>query len=229
MRIEGTYTFAATSKRVFAAITEAETLARVLPGCERLIQLGPVGADGSATFEARLQPPGAATATTMTISVLSARAPEHLRIELRGYGAWGTFSARGSLDLVAQEEHTIGAYALELETAEQSAERTQAGQQLARVICERVASELRKSAPAETPVEVEIPVALPELGAGVAFAVKTPRGTIVALPSTVDEASMETPKAWAQRALWMGTGLLIGISALALSAGLARWLTERDD
>src|SRR5260370_33395353 len=83
MRVDGTYTFSGSSARLLAALEDAETLARVVPGCERLLQLGPAG-DGTLAFEARMHMAGAIVTATVHASVT--RAPARLRLDLRGYG-----------------------------------------------------------------------------------------------------------------------------------------------
>ena len=55
MRIEGTHTFSAPIARVFAILTDPDTLQQVIPGCERLIQFGPPDADGAVALEARVR------------------------------------------------------------------------------------------------------------------------------------------------------------------------------
>lgn len=239
MRIEGTYTYSATSARVFGALTEPEALTRLLPGCKRLIQLGPTDANGAVSFEARLSQ-GDAT-TTVTLTIIATRPPAHLRVELRGAGPWGPFSGRGSLDLVEQEEQerTLLAYAWDVVMEEQTPGRQRDAQQFARALCERLGvnlsaqeSEVEDLAAYALPdqtQDISLAEALADIPSGVTFAVKTSRGAIVALPPSSPGERALISRVWAQRLLWMGTGLAVGIGALALSAGVVRWLSTHHD
>src|SRR5260370_33241799 len=82
MRVDGTYTFSGSSARLLAALEDAETLARVVPGCERLLQLGPAG-DGTLAFEARVRMDDGIVTATVHASVT--RTPARLRLERAGY------------------------------------------------------------------------------------------------------------------------------------------------
>jgi carbon monoxide dehydrogenase subunit G len=224
MRIEGTYTFPATIDRVFAALVDADTLARAIPNCERLIQLGPPAADGSATFEARIRATGGYL--TLTVRVISVRRPEQIRLELRGHGPFGPLTGQGTLDLVAQERHTVSAYAWSIQ-APQAPEESQrdlsaVAQRFARQTCEQLAERLRPLEPS--------PETLPAPGREHIVQVETPRGKIVAVPASLARVPRRLSTGeWAERAAWMGAGMVIGMSVLGLTFAIARWFLVRGE
>lgn len=223
MRIEGAYTFAATSDRVYGALVDADTLAQVLPGCERIMQMGPADADGWTRFEARVRPVAGADSTTATLNVTTARRPEHLRLDVYGYGPAGAYQGSGRIDLVAQERHTVLAYVWDVTLAstpdpDQSA-LIAAGRSFARAFCERLNQALL--------TETEI-APLPD-GAVAVVTARTTRGSIVALrrraptPALAFRASV-----WTQRAIWMGTGFALGVGAIGLTLNALRRITEQE-
>ena len=224
MRVDGTYTFSGSSARLLAALEDAETLARVVPGCERLLQLGPAGDDGTLAFEARVRmDEGLVTAT---VHAAVARMPTRLRLDLRGYGQAGPFEGAGTLDLVEREGHTVLAYALEVTLPMLALERHAAlaaeAQHFIRACCERLAHELR--AAAETAAD----------GHGdereEIVAVTTPRGRIIALHGAAREPAVAFgASAWTERALWMATGLLLGVGLISLALSLLRRLEDRGE
>ena len=57
---------------------------------------------------------------------------------------------------------------------------------------------------------------------------QTPRGQIVALPSRQPLRTLPAgiARQWVQRALWMGTGMLLGITVISIGIGVARWLDD---
>lgn len=221
MRVEGGQTIAGTVEEVFAALLDADTLARAIPGCERLIQLGPPGAGGAGAFEARVRAAG--SVSTVSIRVSMARQPAYLRVELRGAGSGTRFGARGAVDLVPRDGHTAVAYAFDVDAITGAASvSAETCRQVARTICERLSMGVRAAQAAESIITVA-PLAEAE-----AVQVTTPRGRIVALPPLPPrEAALAAPL-WARRALWMGAGALVGISAIAVMSAVVRRLVDRD-
>lgn len=223
MRIEGAFTFAATSERVYGALVDAETLARVLPGCERVIQMGPADVNGQTRFEARVRPSAGAHATTATVILNPSRRPERLSLDLRGYGPAGAFTGDGRIDLVAQETHTVVAYVWDVSLAH-GAEAEQgsliaAGRAFARTLCERINQTLR------TVTEV---APLPN-GAGALVTARTSRGSIVALRGRAPTPALAfRASVWTQRAIWMGTGFAIGVGAIGLTLNALRKLADQE-
>jgi len=185
MRVEGGQTIAGTVEEVFAALLDADTLARAIPGCERLIQLGPPGAGGA--------------------------------------GSGTRFGARGAVDLVPRDGHTAVAYAFDVDAITGAASvSAETCRQVAQTICERLSMGVRAAQAAESIITVA-PLAEAE-----AVQVTTPRGRIVALPPLPPrEAALAAPL-WVRRALWMGAGALVGISAIAVMSAVVRRLVDRD-
>lgn len=228
MRIEGTYTFPGTIERVFAALTNADQLGRVLPGCERLIQMGPASPDGAASFQGRLRPEPEGGPVTLMATAVSARRPANLRLELRGRTEGGPITGSGLVDLVAQEDYTVVAYVWDVELLGDIAPERQramrdATRQYIRVVCERLAIALRTEA--EQAALAAVTSAVDHEGE--TLEVTTPRGKIVKLPAVASVPSL-SPGAWMQRAAWMTTGMLIGISAIGLLTALGRWLNDHE-
>ena len=224
MRIEGTYTFPGPIERVFSALLDPEALKRGLPGCERIVQFGPPAADGAASFEARVRPDRDAGVYTLRISGVVARRPAHLRVELRGRGPQGPVTGAGRIDLVAQDEFTIGAYVFDVETEAREAQA--AGQRFARLTCEQLAETIRPTQDSERAAET--PLASPERRV-VARGIRTPRGRIVALPATPSLSPLSAnADAWMERLGWMAAGMALGMAALGLLAAASRWMGGHD-
>ncbi len=225
MRIESTYSFAASSTEVFAALLDPDLVRRALPGCERLIQLGPAEDDGTITYEARLRLGPDADLYTGTVKTERLRRPTHLGLSARGRGPDGPFTARGSLDLVEQDGRTVMAYVWDMEAGVPSAgerrgvdEATAA--QLAQTACERFAAELRTSHGNGN----QLAEALPVLRAD------TARGKIILLPPEPASPPLNARMRQVLRgSAWAGVGLLAGLLAIALAASIIRRRGARPD
>lgn len=234
MRIEGTYTFPAAIEWVFAALADPEALDHMLPGCERLIQFGPAATDGAASFEARLRPAPEAGIYTIRITGVAARRPAHLRLALRGRGPLGPLTGSGLIDLVAQDDFTIGAYVFDVDVTGVPEERVRearaAGHRFARTACERLAGALRPEH-----VEKGEPERVPSGSMAahqriVARGVRTARGRIIALPAAPSVSPLSAnADAWIERISWMATGMVMGMAALGLLVAVSRWLGEQGE
>ena len=110
MKIEGSHTLAAPRERVFQALTNPATVAKLLPGCETL---APAGAD---TFRVKMKLGLAALSGAYegTVKLSEQRPPEHLRLSVASRGPWGFAEGEGALDLVEQGGKTEVRYAGEL-------------------------------------------------------------------------------------------------------------------
>jgi carbon monoxide dehydrogenase subunit G len=214
MRIEGTYTFSAPITRVFAILTIPDTLQGVIPGCERLIQFGPPDADGVLALEARLRLVPGAPAHTFQMKLSAVRRPEHLRLDVRD--AQGVVHAIGRIDLVEQEQHTVGAYVWEIEggdTPDNQAPAISAkvGRRFAQAICQRIAERLQSeqtSSNGKHTLEGTI--------------AQTEHGHIVILPRASAALLPEQPLL--RRVVWMTAGLAVGLTAIGLAIQLVRRL-----
>ena len=222
MRVEGGQTVAGEAAGVFAALLDADALARAIPGCERLIQLGPPGAGGAVAFEARVRAAGAVS--TVSIHVTAARPPAYLRVELRGAGPGNAFSARGAVDLVPRDGHTALAYAYDVEATGAASVSAEACRQIAETIRERISTNVRATHAGESTIVAVEPLAELE-----AVQITTPRGRIVALPPLPPGEAALTVPLWARRALWMGAGALLGISAIVVMSAVVRRLVDGDE
>lgn len=222
MRVEGGQTVAGEAAGVFAALLDADALARAIPGCERLIQLGPPGAGGAVAFEARVRAAGAVS--TVSIHVTAARPPAYLRVELRGAGPGNAFSARGAVDLVPRDGHTALAYAFDVKATGAASVSAEACRQIAETIRERISTNVRATHAGEPTIVAVEPLAELE-----AVQITTPRGRIVALPPLPPGEAALTVPLWARRALWMGAGALLGISAIAVMSAVVRRLVDGDE
>lgn len=227
MRIEGTYLFPAPAERVFAALSRPQTLARAIPDAERLIQLGPPDDEDGVTFKAWVR--SADGLALLTWRLTPVRRPESLRLTLWGHLPGGHVDGSGMIDLVARDEtHTRGAYALELEAPEGALD-ADAAQTLARVVCERLAGLVyappAEGAPEHAPAPAGTPAASqpqPRLH-GI-----TPRGRIVTFPVASRVRGDNSVAVWAERAVWMGAGLALGLAAVSLILGVAHRLNGHD-
>lgn len=110
MKVEGSHTLAAPRARVFQALTNPATVAKLLPGCETL---EPAGAD---TFRVKMKLGLAALSGAYegTVKLSEQRPPEHLRLGVSGRGPWGFADGDGTLDLVEAGGRTEIRYAGEL-------------------------------------------------------------------------------------------------------------------
>jgi hypothetical protein len=124
--------------------------------------------------------------------------------------------ARGRIDLVEQEQRTIGAYVWEIEpgvgTGEQALALTQdAAQRFAKAVCQRIAEQLRaQQVSSNGRHAVEGAVA------------QTAHGQIVILPRATAALLPEQPVL--RRVVWMTAGMAVGLTAIGLAIQLVRRL-----
>lgn len=232
MRIEGTYTLPATIDRVFMELQNPDLLQRTIPGCERLIQLGPATAEGDVAFEIRVKSENAGP-VTLTVKSIRLRRPDHLQLELHGSATGGPVEGRALVDLVEQGNHTVGAYVLELTAPGLN---QGAFQSVISGLCESLADYLyheglqRDQAESLLPAEPgKQPALLQMESATVRY--QTPSGQIVPLADRWSTSYQRPGQAtlWRQRAMWMGTGILLGLSVFTIGAVLVRWLGEHQE
>jgi carbon monoxide dehydrogenase subunit G len=214
MRIEGTHTFSAPIARVFAILTDPDKLQGVIPGCERLIQFGPPDAEGAMALEARLRFGPGANVHTVQMKLGAVRRPEHVRLDTRD--AQRALHAVGRIDLVEQEQQTIGAYVWEIESegatgTQRSAPSAEAGSGFAQAVCQRIAAQLQaEQVSSNGRHAVDGTVA------------RTAQGHIVILPRASAALLPEQPLL--RRVVWMTAGLAVGLSAIGLAIRLVRRL-----
>lgn len=211
MRVEGTYIFPGATGDVFALLTNPDALARAIPGCERFIQFGPASDDGQTAYEARLRLGQRRQAYVVTARVAATREPDYLKLEVRGYGPSGPLSGEGSLDLVEQDGHTVVAYRLSLtgpDLAGAMDASSVEGARMARATCAHLADELQARS-----------------GGGHA---QYAAAALAEDAARREVARMSGTPSWPERAVWMGTGLALGLGVIAVSVALARRLIGFD-
>jgi len=110
MKIEGKQTLAAPRERVFQALTDPATVAKLLPGCEKLEPAGPD------TYQVKMKLGLAALSGDYsgTVKLSEQRPPEHLRLSVSSRGPWGFADGDGTLTLTEEEGQTAVLYAGEL-------------------------------------------------------------------------------------------------------------------
>lgn len=214
MGIESTYSFPASIERVFAALTDPDTLRYVVPGCERLIQLGPAEDDGTFAWEARLRLGQNRGLYTARGTVEHLRKPAHVALTLRADGPHGSLPVRGSIDLAAHDGQTVAALAWAIDTrnpvdGQADGLDEMLAAQLVRLGCERLAGLISDANNAAQ----RVPVLRAETG----------RGKIIELPPE----SPETGRGGRLRpmlvgAAWTGTGLAAGVAAIMLASAIVR-------
>lgn len=235
MRIDGSYLFPAPAERLFAALLRPEALAHTIPNTERLIQLGPPADDGGTTFKVWVR--DASGLAVLTWCMTPVRRPASLRLKLWGHLPGGHVDGSGVIDLVPREDaHARAAYALELEAPEGALDAA-AAQALAGALCERLAGLIY----APTPAEASASAPLPDTDQAAASAPApsrdhpeprlhgiTPRGRIVLLPVSSPADGRGSVRLWAERVVWMGAGLALGLAAVSLVLAVAHRLNGHD-
>src|SRR5689334_19695316 len=101
MRIDGSYSFPAPPERVLAVLADPDVLRSAIPGCERLIQLGPPAGDGTAAYEARLRLRDAIYIADMIVT--PEPAAQRLCLHIEGHGPGGPFSGQGEFALTTRD------------------------------------------------------------------------------------------------------------------------------
>lgn len=235
MRIEDSYTFPASPEQVFAALADADALATAIPGCERLIQLGPAAVDGAIRYEARLRLHDAIYITGLTVT------PEphagRLRLGLDGRGPSGAFRGQGTLVLARQkgeQPQTVATYTLDLEEppdlpeAQAHALANGTGRLFACAICDQLTEDMRQR-DAQSHDETEHPEGTTDELLRLArvnrlIKAKTPYGEIVAVARESHESREPFSPLWFQYTAGMLAGLAVGLSIIALTAATMRRL-----
>ena len=107
MKISGNYTIDAPREQVWAALNDIGVLARIVPGCERLEQIGENEYEGivkigiqtiKGTYNGRIR-------------IEDIQPPHHYRLVAKGRSANGIVDGAGTVDLAEQEGKTALTYA----------------------------------------------------------------------------------------------------------------------
>ncbi len=106
MKMQGNHTLQAPRDKVWAFLMQPESMAKVMPGCERLEEVEPD------RFEATLKLGIAAVQGTYTGSVqlLDKKAPSHFRMLIDGSGTPGFVKGEASIDLTENDGATVLTY-----------------------------------------------------------------------------------------------------------------------
>ncbi|MEF3275278.1 MAG: carbon monoxide dehydrogenase subunit G [Chloroflexus sp.] len=103
MKIAGNYTFAASREEVWAALNDPEVLARTIPGCQRLEQVGEN--EYESTLKIGLQ--AVRGVYSGRVKIDNIRPPESYDIHVDGKGNNGFLKGSGTIVLREQNGHTI--------------------------------------------------------------------------------------------------------------------------
>jgi carbon monoxide dehydrogenase subunit G len=106
MELSGTYTFNAPRDVVWQALLDPEVLAKVMPGCEKLEQIGENEYEG--VIKIKVGP--VQGVFQGKVSLLDINAPESYRIGVDGKGAPGFMKGEGEVRLEPQEDTTLMHY-----------------------------------------------------------------------------------------------------------------------
>lgn len=106
MKLEGTYTFDAPREAVWNALLDPEVLARTMPGCEKLEQIGENEYKGA--LKIRVGPVQGQFEGIVNLSNI--QAPESYRMQVDGKGAPGFMKGVGEVRLEDQGESTLMHY-----------------------------------------------------------------------------------------------------------------------
>jgi carbon monoxide dehydrogenase subunit G len=205
MEITGSQTFHAPVERVSSLLLDPDRLAAAIPGCERLIQFGPPGADGATHLEARLH--SSEPATTRIVQIALRSDPDAIKADLNWHegasGANQAPEANCELRLDTWDDTTAGAWTFRSETAPDDLTED-AVRGFVEALCANLDAALERKS--RQPAQGEINV-------GNELFVRTPYGTI----------TMERREpVWGA---WVRTAALIGGIALALGGVIALVVT----
>ena len=106
MKLEGSYTFAAPRQEVWEMLLDPEVLARALPGCEELEQVGEN--EYKATLNVRVGPVQGRFSGAVSLSDLNPPASYHMKVS--GQVAPGLVTCEGNITLEEQDGSTVMHY-----------------------------------------------------------------------------------------------------------------------
>lgn len=106
MKMNGTHRLEAPVDKVWALLMDPQVMARVIPGCETLQEVGPD------TYQATLKIGIAAVKGTYngSVQLLDKTPPSRYRMRLDGSGTPGYVKGEATIDLTAQGDQTILTY-----------------------------------------------------------------------------------------------------------------------
>ena len=106
MKLRGNHTLNVSRDQVWTFLMDPESIAKVMPGCERLEEIEPD------TFEASLKLGIAAVKGVYngSIKLLDKTPPSHYRMVIEGSGTPGFVKGEATIDLQEQDGHTVMTY-----------------------------------------------------------------------------------------------------------------------
>jgi hypothetical protein len=223
MRVEGTHQFNAPIERVYAALMNPDALRAALPGCERMIQLGPPDASGQLHGEARVALAPTDAPRTYVWLIEPTRIPQYLKYAARATDATTQIAIAGFVDLVAREGQTVAAYVWDVlgqpvTDGEDQASISAAGASYLKRVGDALAAQFAGDHPRAT-----LDDALPILRADSA------RGRITLLPAEpAAEPVLTRLRPVLNRGVWAVAGIATGVLLLAGLAATLSHLRKRD-
>jgi uncharacterized protein len=106
LKITGSYTIDAPRDQVWAALNDMEVLARIVPGCERLVQTGENEYEG--TVKIGIQ--SIKGSYSGKIRLEDIQPPHHYKLVAAGRSSNGVVDGSGSVDLAEQDGKTVLTY-----------------------------------------------------------------------------------------------------------------------
>jgi uncharacterized protein len=106
LKITGSYTIDAPRDQVWAALNDMEVLARIVPGCERLVQTGENEFEG--TVKIGIQ--SIKGSYNGKIRLEDIQPPHHYKLVASGRSSNGVVDSSGSVDLAEQDGKTVLTY-----------------------------------------------------------------------------------------------------------------------
>jgi carbon monoxide dehydrogenase subunit G len=106
LKITGSYTIDAPREQVWAALNDIDVLARIVPGCERLEQVG----DNEFEGKVKIGIQSIKGTYSGKIRLEDIRPPEHYKLVASGRSASGVVDGAGLVDLAEQDGKTVLTY-----------------------------------------------------------------------------------------------------------------------
>ncbi len=152
MKLEGTYTVSAPRDIVWQQLLSPQTLARAMPGCEKL-EPNP---DGSYRAELKIGIAAVKGAYHGRVEILEPVPPERFRMKVEGQGTGGFLRGDGTLHLAERDGGTVITYTGEAEVGGIIASVGQrlvlaAAKQIVHQFFEAFAREVRQAAQGQVP------------------------------------------------------------------------------
>ncbi|MDW8213532.1 MAG: carbon monoxide dehydrogenase subunit G [Roseiflexaceae bacterium] len=184
MKISGSYTIDAPREVVWEALNDIEVLARIVPGCERLEQVGDNEYEG--TIKIGIQ--AIRGVYNGRIRIEDIDPPNHYKLIASGKSANGVVDGVGTVDLVNQDGKTLLVYGGEAQVGGTLAS---VGQRLIEGASRQLINQSLKALAEQVSTRVAAPVA-----AGAPAAVEAPAAVSDEAPAAVsDEAPAAPPPA----------------------------------